>query len=118
MSGEDKMDVLCLDRIQSGDHLVRYTEEDSTENGDHGEYSQSQPYHLSHFRSFSLDSHLNQYNLAPTSHGVVTLNNAPPNTPPNEADENQCRQGDSGPSPTDSDVSHSYHEDVPQPYPH
>jgi hypothetical protein len=72
-----------------------------------------------HFRSFSLDSHLNQYNMVPTtSQNITTLSNTQPTPPPNETEENHSRPGDNGPSPTDSDASHSYHDDVPQNYAH
>jgi hypothetical protein len=79
------------------------------------EYPQHQSLYHNHFRSFSHDGHLNQYTIPPTSHNVTNFNTIAQATPPNEVEEHH-HVGDDDNSPSDSDGSHSYHEDVPPNY--
>lgn len=86
-------------------------------NGTEFPYPQQQPLHHSHFRSFSHDGHLNHYGITPTSNGL-NFNNVNRSTPPNEVEEDSHQTADDDNSPTDSDGSHSYHEDAPPSYAH
>src|SRR5438105_722698 len=79
------------------------------------DFTAPQPYHPGHFRSFSHEGHLNHYTI-PTSHGLSNLNGIHPATPPNEVEENNSHED--GPSPVDTDGSHSYHEEVQPGYVH
>ena len=119
ISGDDDVEVLNLERMDHNDHFKLYTNDGDRENELHADYPQSHPYPpVNHYRSISLDGHLSHYSMAPTSHSLTDLAGIQPATPPNEMDEHQSAQVETGPSPTESDGSHSYHEDLAQNYSH
>lgn len=116
ISGDEEIDTLHLDSMDPKDHFRLFTH-DGEGDASHLDFQQPQTYHpVSHFRSISLDGHLAHYNMGPTSHTLTDLTGGQPATPPNEIDEHHSGQGENGPSPTDTDGSHSYHEDAPQNY--
>jgi hypothetical protein len=73
-----------------------------------------------HFRSFSHDSHLNQYNIPPTSHGLSNFSSMQRATPPNEIEEDvpiPAVTASSDDSP-ESDGTQSYPEESQPAYAH
>jgi hypothetical protein len=60
---------------------------------------------------------LNNYSIPPTSNGL-NFNNINQATPPNEVEEGPNQTAEDNNSQTDSDGSHSYHEDAPPSYAH
>jgi hypothetical protein len=103
------------DESQHGDHF-RYADQ-SQSSGTEYSYPVPQSLHQAHFRSFSHDGHLNSYGITPTSHGISNFNNVNRATPPNEVEEDPSQNAEDH-SPTDSDGSHSYHEEAPPSYAH
>ena len=101
------------DESQHGDQY-RYADQNQS-NGTEYQYPGAQSLHQTHFRSFSHDGHLNSYGITPTSHSISNFNRA---TPPNEVEENPPQVAEVDHSPTDSDGSHSYHEEAPPSYAH
>jgi hypothetical protein len=120
ISGDEESDAHNSDRSHHSEHLYQYPNGTEIDDERHNltEYTQPQPYHAGHFRSFSHDGHLNHYNLAPTSHGLTNLNGIRPATPPNEVEEDLSHGVDDAHSSIDSDGSHSYHDDVQSGYAH
>jgi hypothetical protein len=119
ISGDDDGDEVNLDRMDHNDHFKLYATEGIVEEQSHGEFSQPHPYHhVNHFRSISLDGHLSQYSMGPTTHTLSSMLPTQPATPPNELDERHPTQLETGPSPSDSEGSHSYHDDAHQNYAH
>jgi len=111
-SGDEESDPSQHEQLY---HNFVEGEADPESHSNIAEFTAPQPYHPGHFRSFSHDGHLNQYTM-PTSHGLNTLNGIHPATPPNEVEENNSHKD--GPSPVDTDESHSYHGDVQSSYIH
>lgn len=117
VSGEEDLDPQRSDVNQHSDQFRYSNNSDAdheTQNGYVYPPQQSLPHN--HFRSFSHDGHLNHYALGPTSHGVNHLNGLHRATPPNEVEEDPQRLADN--SPSDSDGSHSYHDEAPPSYAH
>jgi len=118
VSGDEDVDALSLERMDHNDHFKLYAAEGIVEDPNHADFSQSHPYHhVNHFRSISLDGHLSHY-MGPPSHTLSGIVANQPATPPNEVDEHNAGRTETGPSPTDSDASHSYDDDAPQNYAH
>ena len=61
---------------------------------------------------------MNSYGITPTSHGISHFNSINNATPPNEVEEGPPQRAEDDHSPTDSDGSHSYHEEAPPTYVH
>jgi hypothetical protein len=120
VSGDEESDAHNSDQSHHSEHLYQYTHATEIDEERHNitEYTQPQPYHPSHFRSFSHDGHLNHYNLAPTSHSITNLNGVHPATPPNEVEEDISHGVDDAHSSIDSDGSHSYNGDISSGYVH
>jgi hypothetical protein len=103
----------------SGDEELDAHRSDEGEQYQQVEFSYQPP--SMHFRSFSHDSHLNHYNLPPTSHHSSNFSSMHRATPPIEVEEDvplPAVTGSSDNSPTDTDGSHSYHEESQPAYAH
>ena len=105
VSGDEESDH---QRSDEGEHLFQ------NNNQSNGMEFQHQSLHQhNHFRSFSHDGHLNHYTVGPTSHGMTNYGGMVRATPPNEVEEDHPQVvGTDGPSPSDSDGSHSFHDEA------
>lgn len=106
VSGDEESDH---HRSDEGEQLFQNQSQQS-----HGQDFQHQSLHShNHFRSFSHDGHLNHYTVGPTSHGMTNYGGMGRATPPNEVEEDHPQVvGTDGPSPSDSDGSHSFHDEA------
>jgi hypothetical protein len=109
VSGDEESDH---QRSDEGEHLFQNHNQNNQPNGT--EFQHQSLHSHNHFRSFSHDGHLNHYTVGPISHGMTHYGGIGRATPPNEVEEDHHPQvvGTDGPSPSDSDGSHSFHDEA------